>query len=132
MEPVSRRQFFGQGAATAALLSPALAQADAPPLRLGMLGMWHAHADGIVSRVSENPGEFSLVGFHDPDPDVVAEKRKRWEPKIPGFRVFEKPEQLLAEKLDGGSSRGSSSTTSSWRGWPSKAAGRCCSKSPRG
>jgi predicted dehydrogenase len=101
MEPVSRRQFFAQGAATAALLSPALTAQDAPPLRLGMLGMWHSHADGIVSRVAENPKEFTLVGFHDPDPEVVAEKRKRWEPKIPGFKVFEKPEQLLAEQLDG-------------------------------
>jgi len=101
MEPVSRRQFFAQGAATAALLSPALARQEGPPMRLGMLGMWHTHADGIVSRVSENPKEFTLAGFYDPDPEVVAEKRKRWEPKIPGFRVFEKPEQLLAEKLDG-------------------------------
>src|SRR5438093_365734 len=101
MESVSRREFI----ATAALLSPALAPAqgkpEGAPMRLGMLGMWHTHADGIVSRVAENPREFSLVGFHDPDPEVVAEKRKRWEPKIPGFRVFEKPEQLLAEQLDG-------------------------------
>lgn len=101
MEPVTRRQFVARGAATAALLSPALAQSDAPPMKLGMLGMWHSHAEGIVNRVSENPKEFTLVGFHDPDPAVVAEKRKRWEPKIPGFKVFEKPEQLLAEKLDG-------------------------------
>jgi predicted dehydrogenase len=98
VEPISRRDFCIGGAATAAL---ALAAQDAPPLRLGMLGMWHAHADGIVSRVAENPKEFTLVGFHDPDPEVVAEKRKRWEPKIPGFKVFEKPEQLLAEQLDG-------------------------------
>ena len=97
MEPISRREFCIGSAATAL----ALAQQDAPPLRLGMLGMWHAHADGIVNRVSENPKEFSLVGFYDPDPEVVAEKRKRWEPKIPGFKVFEKPEQLLAENLDG-------------------------------
>jgi predicted dehydrogenase len=101
MEPVSRRRFIAQGAATAAILSPAIAQADSPPMRLGMLGMWHSHADGIVSRVSELPKEFTLAGFYDPDPEVVAEKRKRWEPKIPGFRAFEKPEQLLAEKLDG-------------------------------
>ena len=98
MEPVSRREFC---VGSAALLSPALLPQDAPPMRLGMLGMWHSHADGIVNRVAENPKEFSLVGFYDPDPAVVAEKRKRWEPKIPGFRVFEKPEQLLAEKLDG-------------------------------
>jgi predicted dehydrogenase len=100
MEPVSRREFFVQGAATAALLSPGVLQ-DGPPMRLGMLGMWHSHADGIVSRVAENPKEFTLAGFYDPDPEVVAEKRKRWEPKIPGFKVFEKPEQLLAEPLDG-------------------------------
>lgn len=108
MEPVSRRQFIAQGAATATLMSPALA-ASAPlgtsqetaPMRLGMLGMWHSHAEGIVNRVAENPKEFTLVGFHDPDPEVVAEKRKRWEPKIPGFKLFDKPEHLLAEKLDG-------------------------------
>jgi predicted dehydrogenase len=97
MTTLSRREFV----ATAAMLTPALAQEERPPLRLGMLGMWHSHADGIVSRVSENPKEFSLVGFHDPDPAVVAEKRKRWEPKLPGFKVFESAEALLAEKLDG-------------------------------
>jgi predicted dehydrogenase len=32
---------------------------------------------------------------------VVAERRAKWEPLIPGFRVFERPEQLLAEELDG-------------------------------
>jgi predicted dehydrogenase len=32
---------------------------------------------------------------------VVAERRKHWGPKVPGFRVFDKPEQLLAEKIDG-------------------------------
>src|SRR5262245_10826937 len=70
-------------------------------MKLGMLGMWHSHADGIVRRVSENPDEFSLVGFYDPDPQVVAERRKQWEPRITGFRVFETPEKLLAEPLDG-------------------------------
>ncbi|HLF95449.1 MAG TPA: Gfo/Idh/MocA family oxidoreductase, partial [Planctomycetota bacterium] len=68
---------------------------------LGMVGMWHSHADGIVNRVAENPKEFTLVGFHDPDPEVAADRRKRWEAKIPGFRLFEKPEALLGEKLDG-------------------------------
>lgn len=71
------------------------------PLKLGMLGMWHSHADGIVRQVAEHPDEFSLVGFYDPDPQIVAAQRKRWEPRIPGFRVFEKPEQLLKEQLDG-------------------------------
>jgi predicted dehydrogenase len=70
-------------------------------LKLGMLGMWHTHADGIVTQAAAHPTEFSLVGFHDPDPKVVAERRKKWEPKVPDFRVFDKPEQLLAEPLDG-------------------------------
>ena len=70
-------------------------------MKLGMLGMWHAHADGIVRRVAENPREFTLVGFHDPDPAIVTQRRKDWEPRIADFRVFEKPEQLLAEPLDG-------------------------------
>ncbi len=70
-------------------------------MKLGMLGMWHSHADGLVRRVAEHPDEFSLVGFCDSDPAVVAARRAQWEPLIPGFRVFERPEQLLAEQLDG-------------------------------
>ncbi|HXG10209.1 MAG TPA: Gfo/Idh/MocA family oxidoreductase [Gemmataceae bacterium] len=71
------------------------------PLKLGMLGMWHTHADGIVRRVAEHPEEFTLAGFYDPDPEVVADRRRRWAPLIPNFRVFDKPEQLLKEPLDG-------------------------------
>ncbi len=71
------------------------------PLKLGMLGMWHSHADGIVTQASAHPKEFTLVGFYDPDPKVVAERRRKWEPKVPDFRVFDKPEQLLKEPLDG-------------------------------
>jgi predicted dehydrogenase len=70
-------------------------------MKLGMLGMWHSHADGIVRRVAENPDEFALVGFYDPDPAVVADRRKQWEPRLKDFRVFDRPEQLLAESLDG-------------------------------
>jgi predicted dehydrogenase len=92
---ITRREFIASTAA-----APLLVQ-DAPPLRLGMLGMWHSHAPGIVSRVAENPKEFELVGFYDPDPAVVADRSQAWAPKLPGFKVFEKPEQLLAEKLDG-------------------------------
>jgi len=73
----------------------------AAPLRLGMLGMWHTHADGIVRHVAEHPKEFALVGFYDVDAQVVADRRKKWEAKIPNFRIFDKPESLLQEKLDG-------------------------------
>ncbi|MEX0586256.1 MAG: Gfo/Idh/MocA family oxidoreductase [Pirellulales bacterium] len=70
-------------------------------MKLGMLGMWHTHADGIVRRVTENPKEFALVGFYDPEPEVVAQRRREWEPRVPGFRVFDSPQKLLAEPLDG-------------------------------
>jgi predicted dehydrogenase len=70
-------------------------------MKLGMLGMWHSHADGIVRRIAQHPDEFSLVGFYDPDPGVVAGRRREWEPRIAGFRVFDRPELLLAEPLDG-------------------------------
>ena len=70
-------------------------------MRLGMLGMWHTHADGIVRQVAAHPDEFTLVGFYDPDPAVVARRRSEWGPRVPGFRVFERPEPLVAEPLDG-------------------------------
>lgn len=71
------------------------------PFRLGMLGMWHTHADGIVRQVVANPQDFSLVGFWDPQPQVVTERQKRWQPLVPNFRLFDKPEALLRENLDG-------------------------------
>jgi predicted dehydrogenase len=71
------------------------------PFKLAMLGMWHTHANGIVQQAAEHPDEFAFAGFHDPDPQVAAASRKRWEPKVPGFRLFDTPEKLLAEKLDG-------------------------------
>src|SRR5437879_942018 len=70
-------------------------------MKLAMLGMWHTHADGIVRQVAVHPKEFALAGFYDPDPKMIAERRKRWEPKLPSFRVFDKPERLLKEPLDG-------------------------------
>jgi predicted dehydrogenase len=71
------------------------------PFRLGMLGMWHTHADGIVRQVAANPKEFTLVGCYDPDPKVIADRHRRWQPLLPKLRLFDKPESLLKEKLDG-------------------------------
>jgi predicted dehydrogenase len=71
------------------------------PLKLGMLGMWHTHADGIVRQVAEHPDEFRLVGFWDPEAKVVAERTKQWQSRVKDFRVFDKPELLLREPLDG-------------------------------
>ncbi len=69
--------------------------------RLAMLGMWHTHADGIVRQVVAHPKEFTLVGFHDPDARTAAARRKRWLPLVPNLRLFDKPDQLLRQPLDG-------------------------------
>jgi predicted dehydrogenase len=71
------------------------------PLRLAMLGMWHLHADGIVRQVAAHPREFTLVGFHDADPHVVARRQTQWAPHLGPLRLFERPEALLEESLDG-------------------------------
>ncbi len=70
-------------------------------MKLGMLGMWHSHADGLVRQVAARPDEFTLVGFYDPDPAVVAARRGQWAAQIAGFQTFDRPEQLLAQELDG-------------------------------
>jgi predicted dehydrogenase len=70
-------------------------------MRLGMLGMWHTHADGIVRQVAAHPKEFSLVGFHDPDAKTAAVRRQRWLPLIPKLRLFDTPQELLKRPLDG-------------------------------
>jgi predicted dehydrogenase len=71
-------------------------------LRLGMLGMWHTHADGMVRQIAEHPKEFSLVAFYDPDAQLVERRRKQWEPRLGApLRVVAKPEQIFNERLDG-------------------------------
>jgi predicted dehydrogenase len=71
------------------------------PLKLGMLGMWHTHADGIVRQVAAHPEEFTLIGFHDPDPEVVARQVPRWSGQIPDFRLCATADELLRQPLDG-------------------------------
>jgi predicted dehydrogenase len=71
------------------------------PLRLAMLGMWHTHADGIVRQIAEHPEEFALVGFHDRDPELVAERVRQWEPRLGKLKVFATAESLVREDLDG-------------------------------
>lgn len=71
------------------------------PLKLGMLGMWHSHANGIVREVAAHPDEFRLVGFYDADAAVVKDRQENWQKQIPDLRLFDTPEQLLREPLDG-------------------------------
>ncbi len=70
-------------------------------MRLGMLGMWHSHADGLVRQAAAHPKEFEMVAFHDPDPKVAARRQKVWAPLVGKMAIFDKPERLLREPLDG-------------------------------
>jgi predicted dehydrogenase len=70
-------------------------------MRLAMLGMWHTHADGLVRQVAAHPKEFQLVGFYDPDAKLVARRQKSWTTLVGKMPIFEKPEHLLREPLDG-------------------------------
>jgi predicted dehydrogenase len=66
-----------------------------------MLGMWHVHADGIVRQIAAHPREFTLVGFHDADPQVVARRQAQWTPYLGPLRVFDRPDTLLQGPIDG-------------------------------
>lgn len=71
------------------------------PLRLAMLGMWHTHADGIVRQIAAHPDEFTLVGFFDRDPKVIARRKEQWEPRIGTLPIFGSADSLVRERIDG-------------------------------
>ncbi len=71
------------------------------PIRLGMLGMWHVHADGLVKQIAAHPNEFQLVGGFDPEPDVVRQRQKAWATLVPEFVWHDSAEDVLRDKLDG-------------------------------
>ena len=72
-----------------------------PIMRLGMLGMWHVHSNGIVKQVAEHPEEFQLVAYYDRDQALVARRIAEWTPRVGPMRVFDTPEALAREALDG-------------------------------
>lgn len=69
--------------------------------KLGMLGMWHSHAQGIVREVAAHPDELELVGFWDPEPEVARSRGAQWKGMAPGFRLLERAEDVLALRPDG-------------------------------
>ena len=69
--------------------------------RLGMIGMWHTHARGLVWQIAAHPDEFTLVAGWDPEPAVVASRRVEWEGTVPGFRIVPSAAEVLSEALDG-------------------------------
>jgi predicted dehydrogenase len=70
------------------------------PLTLGMLGMWHTHAQGMVRQIAEHPDEFTLIGCHDPSHEVAAQRLARWREWLPDLRLFDSLEALLREPFD--------------------------------
>ncbi|MBI4604183.1 MAG: Gfo/Idh/MocA family oxidoreductase [Planctomycetes bacterium] len=70
-------------------------------MRLGMLGMWHSHAQGLVREVLAHPDELQLEAAWDPDPDVVRERGAAWKARAPGLRICDGPEEVLRQLLDG-------------------------------
>src|SRR3954451_4606640 len=70
-----RRRFLGSMAAVA------LSGAAAPPLRLGMAGLLHGHASGLLGRYRDSK-DIELVGIAEPDRDVAARyiQRSRLDP----------------------------------------------------
>lgn len=71
------------------------------PIRLGILGMWHVHAAGLVQQIAAHPDEFQLVGGFDPEPQVVAERQSRWKSLLPDFTWHTSADSLLSVPLDG-------------------------------
>src|SRR5262245_7536399 len=70
-------------------------------MRLGLLGMWHTHAHGLVRQIAEHPREFTLVAASDANPKVAADRKQKWEKLVPKLRLFDSPEALLRQPLDG-------------------------------
>jgi len=64
-----------------------------------MLGTWHSHAEGVVRRVAEHPGEFRLTALWDPE--VAKDRAARWKQWIPDLRFLDRPEDVLSQPLDG-------------------------------
>lgn len=69
-------------------------------LRLGMIGMWHVHAEGLVRRAAEHPDEFQFLCFHDPDPSVAAERHGRWREWFPGSSLVDRPSEVFRAPID--------------------------------
>jgi predicted dehydrogenase len=70
------------------------------PLRLGMLGLWHTHADGMTRQIVAHPEEFTLVGGYESDADTAAARRRQWADRYGSFRLFDSLAELLRQPID--------------------------------
>ncbi|MFT5526138.1 MAG: putative dehydrogenase, partial [Pirellulaceae bacterium] len=71
-----------------------------PPLRLGILGMEHAHAPGLVDQISKRPEQFELIGGFDPRSNVAAQRLHLWQQNFPAFQCFASADELFDASLD--------------------------------
>lgn len=70
-------------------------------LTLGMLGMHHDHAHGMVRQIAEYPDEFRLTATFDPDADLALDRSRRWGPLLGGLPVCGSIEEFFDRPLDG-------------------------------
>ena len=73
----------------------------ARPMKLGMLGLWHTHADGMVRQIVTHPDEFQLIGVFDEDDEVMHQRRKDWDVHQDSLRFCTRTQELLERPLDG-------------------------------
>ncbi|MGC3970107.1 MAG: Gfo/Idh/MocA family oxidoreductase [Pirellulales bacterium] len=71
------------------------------PFRLGLLGVWHPHAPGMVRQIAAHPGEFELVGCWDPNRELLEQRREQWSALQPSLCLFDSADALLDQRLDG-------------------------------
>jgi predicted dehydrogenase len=64
-------------------------------LKFAYLGTWHSHAGMHVREATQRPDEFQLVGMYDPDPGVIARRKKEWSDPFPDLHVFPSVEAVL-------------------------------------
>ena len=71
------------------------------PFRLGMLGTWHVHANGMIRQIAAHPDEFSLAAACEPDPMVAARRQVQWRSYLPATHWYTDPDAFFKEALDG-------------------------------
>ncbi len=85
-----------------------------PPLRIGILGMEHAHAPALIEQLALRPTQFTLVGGFDPSPHVAEQRTQAWRQLFPGFQCHTTAADLLASSLDAMVVEGATETNVAW------------------
>ena len=70
------------------------------PLKFGLLGAWHTHTPGLVRQIAAHPDEFQLLAAWDPEPEVVAARKREWVSLFPNLHWCDSEAQVLDHPLD--------------------------------